>query len=110
MPINAHSIRLGHCYVTGTTQVRKVVEIDRIGRNEVDGPTDDLAVRIHLNDQEAGELSLKGLVGDHLHSVVTFAESVDELPAKQRGSARLANTSSPPPTGLKPPQRGSPTN
>ena len=49
------------------------------GRNEIEGPTDDLAVRVHLNDQEAGELSLKALVGDHLDSVVSFAESVDEL-------------------------------
>ena len=30
MPIDAGSIRLGHCYLTGTNQVRKVVEIDRI--------------------------------------------------------------------------------
>ena len=60
-------------------QVDAHMSIYALGRNEVDGPTDDLAVRIHLNDQEAGELSLKGLVGDHLHSVVTFAESVDEL-------------------------------
>ena len=29
------------------------------GRNEIEGPTDDLAVRVHLNDQEAGELSAK---------------------------------------------------
>ena len=29
MPINAGSIRLGHCYATATDQVRKVVEIDR---------------------------------------------------------------------------------
>jgi len=30
MPIDAGSIRLGHCYLTGTNQVRKVVEIDRV--------------------------------------------------------------------------------
>ncbi len=51
------------------------VSIYALGRNEIDGPTDDLAVRIHLNDQEAGELSLKALVGEHLHNVVSFAET-----------------------------------
>ena len=60
-------------------EVTSHMSIYALGGNEIDGPTDDLAVRIHLNDQEAGELSLKALVGDHLHSVVSFAESVDEL-------------------------------
>ncbi len=55
------------------------MSIYALGRNEIDGPTDDLAVRIHLNDQEAGELSLKALVGEHLHNVVSFAETPQEL-------------------------------
>jgi len=55
------------------------MSIYALGRNEIDGPTDDLAVRIHLNDQEAGELSLKALVGEHLHNVISFAESPEEL-------------------------------
>jgi len=28
MPINAGSIRLGHCYATATNQIRKVLEVD----------------------------------------------------------------------------------
>jgi hypothetical protein len=55
------------------------ISIYALGRNEIEGPTDDLAVRVHLNDQEAAELSLKALVGDHLDTVVSFAESVEEL-------------------------------
>ncbi len=55
------------------------MSIYALGRNEIDGPTDDLAVRIHLNDQEAGELSLKALLGEHLHNVVSFAETPQEL-------------------------------
>ena len=55
------------------------VSIYALGRNEIDGPTDDFAVKIHLNDQEAGELSLKALVGEHLQNVLSFAETPQEL-------------------------------